>query len=177
MASEAAEEDERVKKEIERRNAEAAERAAQQKAERDAERARLDEVARRQREREGEAERRLAERSSGAGGLRRTLPTATPSPAARPTVVESQPGNWIERLAARKAAESGVTPSPAISNRVTPAETPIPSLARPATNGTPEPDGVPQERGGTYKRGMGLRGRGGTKTPPSTRGGATGSTW
>ena len=164
-----------MKAEIEQRNAEAAERAAKAKAERDAERARLDDTARKQREREEEAERRAKERSSGA--YRRVEPTASPGPTASPPVIGIKGGGWRDREAKKTAEQTGTQPSPA-SATVMPAAVRVASPAsRPPTNDTAEPEAAVPERGSTWKRGMGARGRGGVNTPPSTRGASSGSKW
>ncbi|WWD19096.1 eukaryotic translation initiation factor 3 subunit A [Kwoniella shandongensis] len=188
-AEEAAREEEeaRAAAEIEARKAEAAERARKLKEERDAERAKLDEIARKQREREEEAERRRLERSSGTGAYRRPEPAAAAAagspgagtpPAIAPTVVKA--GGWRERAAAKAAGGAGESPSstPAPSSPAPARASPQSPAATPAA-APPNGEAVP-ERGGVYRRGMGVRGGrgGGANTPPSTRGGATGgSRW
>ncbi|KAK8854760.1 eukaryotic translation initiation factor 3 subunit A [Kwoniella newhampshirensis] len=175
------EEEARAAAEIEARKAEAAERAQKLREEREAERAKLDEIARKQREREEEAERRRAERASGGGAsaYRRPEPAsgaATP-PALAPTTVKA--GGWRERAAAKAAgggapASESPASSPAPSSPAKASASPAPAAA-PPVNGEAAP-----ERGGVYRRGMGIRGGrgGGANTPPSTRGGASGgSKW
>ncbi|KAL1407360.1 eukaryotic translation initiation factor 3 subunit A [Vanrija albida] len=176
LTAERAEAEARAAAEIEQRKKEAADRAAAQKAEREAERARDAEKIRQQREREEEAERRRAERAGSGAGFRRPETAApTPSPASaggyRPPAVAAGGaaaagggGGWRERLAAKKAAEAG---GAAPVSPATPPPTQSPANGSPAE---PSP-----ERGGVYRRGMGVPrggGPGGGARTPSGRGGA-----
>ena len=103
--------------------------------------------------REEEAEQRRRERQSGATAapVRRTDDSPSASPM-KPTPVKT--GGWRERENAKRA--SGAAPE----GQSTP----------PPANGTTESPAEPTERGGTWRRGMGGRGRGGGSNTPPTRG-------
>ncbi|WVR07505.1 eukaryotic translation initiation factor 3 subunit A [Kwoniella sp. DSM 27419] len=186
-----AEEEAKAAAEIEARNAEAAERAAKLKAEREEQRAKDAELLRLRLQREEEAEQRRRERSgpgaarpgayrppgsgAGAGAGAAAAAAAPAAPAAGsggPPVLAPKAGGWRERAAAAKAAEAGGASPSAPAAAPSPVSASAPAAPSPAAEEASAP-----ERGGTWKRGMGGRGRGGG-APPSGRGGATGgSRW
>ena len=127
------EEEERIAREAEEKAAKEEERkraAAERKAALEAERAKNDEIARKQQEREAEAEaRRIARKVEAAGQLatssaptRRPIPIRGPAPTMERTDSNERParlqlagqggGTWRERLAAKEAGR-GTSPAPA----------------------------------------------------------------
>jgi translation initiation factor 3 subunit A len=174
LAAERDAEEARKREEIEARQQEAADRAAALRAERDAERAKLDETARKQREREEEIERRLAERSSGAGARREPAAASTGQ---RP-VIAGASGGWRDRMAAKNAG-GGAAPNGAAAPAAAAVAAPAAAAAAPAAPAA-APAATPatgEAERGVYRPGRGTwstRGRGGGSTPPSTRGGAGG---
>ncbi|WWC93807.1 hypothetical protein V866_000643 [Kwoniella sp. B9012] len=171
-----AEEEAKAAAAIEAAKAEAAERAAKARAERDAQRAKDEELLKMRLAREEEAERRRAERSSGAGAYRRPgapAPAAAEAPAATPALAPTtvKAGGWRERAAAKAAAEANGTASPT----ATPSSPARQASAPAAADGQAQGDAPAPERGAKWTRGMGGRGRGGA-TPP-TSGRAPSSRW
>ncbi|ORX38486.1 eukaryotic translation initiation factor 3 110 kda subunit [Kockovaella imperatae] len=157
LAQEREAEEAKARAEQEAAKAEAAEKAAKIRAEREAERAKADEQARRQREREAEAEARRAARTSG-GGITRQPPSSTSTPTAngspsRPSFVAGG-GAWRAREAAKvggQIPEAAARSSPATADSA-------------SANGPQTPT---EPASGAWRP---SRGRGGA-TPSSTRGG------
>ncbi|WWC90678.1 uncharacterized protein L201_005614 [Kwoniella dendrophila CBS 6074] len=169
-----AEEEAKAAAEIEARKAEAAERAAQAKAEREAQRAKDMELIAKQREREEEAERRRAERSSGAGSYRAPGARSTPAAAAAPSPAASSPAAAPAPLAGAAPKAGGWRERAAAKENGTASPTATPSSPAPPAEGDASANAPAAESGGKW---VPRRGRGGGALPPSGGRTASGRGW